>query len=227
MEGHWRVVLESASIAVAALTLSAVFLWATLTDRISVEAIVVTIVILILSIIAVGQGMSYHTHNLALQGRARESVAKTTLAVQIMMDFLREFTLLNQATISQLVESHKIRVIDELRQRVAALGAAVGDASLRLELAQLEEAIARKVREMPAGIAFPLPHLEYFDQALRHLQEPENPPQCPTCGATRARLGDLDGRGGIHYTCDHCGHEFSVGITLMLEHRSGDDPSRS
>jgi predicted RNA-binding Zn-ribbon protein involved in translation (DUF1610 family) len=224
IDGRWRVMIETALIAVAALVLSCVFLWATLTDRISVEAIVVMMLILILSMVTVGQGMSYHTHNLSLQERARESVAKTTRAVEIMMDFLREFTLLNQATISQLVEGHKVRVIGELRQMVAALGHSIGDGRLRPELAQLEEAIARKIREIPAGMAFPLPRLEYFDQALRHLQEPESTPQCPTCGATRARLNDLDGREGIHYTCNHCGHEFSVGITVMLEHHSGDDP---
>jgi predicted RNA-binding Zn-ribbon protein involved in translation (DUF1610 family) len=27
-------------------------------------------------------------------------------------------------------------------------------------------------------------------------------------------------REGIHYTCTHCGYEFSVGITVMLEKSS-------
>jgi DNA-directed RNA polymerase subunit M/transcription elongation factor TFIIS len=152
-----------------------------------------------------------------LQERAHESVAKTTLAAEIMMDFLREFTLKNQATISQMAESHKVRVVDELRAIVADLGRSVDNGRLRQELAELEETMARKIMEIPGGVTFPLPRLEYFDQALRQLQEPECTPQCPRCGATQACVGVLNRREGIHYTCTHCGHEFSVGITVMLE----------
>jgi hypothetical protein len=217
IELRWRLRIETALIAVGALILSVICIWATITDRVSAEAIVVMIVVLILSLVTVGQSRRYHARNLSLQARASESVAKTTLAVEIMMDFLRQFTLKNQATLSQLVESHKVRVIDELRKAVATLARSVGDGRLRLELAQLEETIAHKIREIPAGVVFPLPRLEYFDQVLRHLQEPERTPTCPTCGATRVRVSDLDGREGIYYTCGHCGHEFSVGITVMLE----------
>jgi DNA-directed RNA polymerase subunit M/transcription elongation factor TFIIS len=220
LEAHGRFLVEPALIGLGALVLSALFIWATVTDRVSVEAIVVMIVVLILSMVTVGQGMRYHTHNVSLQERARESVAKTTLAVEIMMDFLREFTLKNQAIISQMAESHKVRVINELRKTVADLGRSVGDGRLRQELAQLEEAIARKIMDIPAGVAFPLPRLEYFDQALRHMQEPERTPKCPTCGAMQARVNELAGREGIHYTCTQCGHDFSVGITVMLEKRS-------
>jgi hypothetical protein len=219
-EPRWRSMIETALIAGGASALSAAFIWATITDRVSVEAIVVMIVVLILSMLTVSQGMRDQTRSLSLQERACESVAKTTLAVEIMMDFLREFTLKNQATLSQMVESHKVRVIDELRKTVSSLSRSVGDGRLRLELTQLEETIAHKIGEIPAGVVFPLPRLEYFDQALRHLQEPERTPTCPTCGATRARLGELDGREGIHYTCSHCGYQFSVGLTVMLEKNS-------
>jgi hypothetical protein len=178
------------------------------------------VVVLVLAMFAVSQGMRYHTRNLALQGRARESVAKTTLAAEIMMDFLREFTLKNQQTISQMVESYKVRVIEELRRTVADLGRSVGDERLRRELAQFEETIERKIMEIPAGVALPLPRLEYFDQALRQLQEPERSPKCPTCGGRQVRVTKVDSRDGIHYSCGHCGHEFSVGITVMLEKTS-------
>jgi hypothetical protein len=220
VEARWRVIVETASIGFGALVLSSVFIWATVTDRVSIEAIVVMIVVLKLSMITVSQGMRSHTRLLALQERARESFAKTTLAAEIMMHFLREFTLKNQETISRMAESHKMRVIDELRKAVAELGRSIGDGRLRLELARLEETIARKIMEIPAGVAFPLPRLEYFDQALRQMQEPERTPKCPACGATQARVSELDGREGIHYTCTHCGHEFSVGITVMLEKNS-------
>jgi hypothetical protein len=220
VEADWRLLVETAVIGLGALVFSSLFIWATVTDRVSVEAIVVIIVVLILSMFTVHHGMRYHTRHLSLQERAHESVAKTTLAAEIMMDFLREFTLKNQATISQMAESHKVRVIDELRAIVADLGRSVDDGRLRRELAELEETLARKIMEIPAGVSFPLPRLEYFDQALRQLQEPEHTPQCPSCGATQACVGVLDRREGIHYTCTYCGHEFSVGITVMLEKSS-------
>jgi hypothetical protein len=220
LEADWRLLVETAVIGIGALVLSTLFIWATVTDRVSVEAIVVMIVVLILSIFTVHHGMRYHARHLSLHDRARESVAKTTLAAEIMMDFLREFTLKNQAIISQMAESHKVRVIDELRTTVEDLGRSVGDGRLRQELAQFQETMARKIMEIPAGVTFPLPRLEYFDQALRQLQEPERTPQCPNCGATRACVSVLDRREGIHYTCTHCGHEFSVGITVMLEKNS-------
>jgi hypothetical protein len=220
VEVRWRLLVETALIGCGGLLLSALFVWATLTNRVSVEAIVVMIVMLVLSIFTVSHGIGYHSRNLSLLERARESAAKATLAVEIMMDFLREFTLKNQAIISQMAEGHKVRVVDELRKTVADLGRSVGDGRLRLELTQLEEAIARKIMEIPVGVVLPLPRLEYFDQALRHLQEPERTPPCPTCGATQTRVSELDGREGIHYTCAHCGHEFSVGITVMLEKHS-------
>jgi hypothetical protein len=220
VEDDWRLLVETAVIGLGALVFSSLFIWATVTDRVSVEAIVVIIVVLILSMFTVHHGMRYHARHLSLQERARESVAKTTLAAEIMMDFLREFTLKNQATISQMAESHKVRVIDELRAIVADLSRSVDDGRLRQELAELEETMARKIVEIPTGVTFPLPRLEYFDQALRQLQEPERTPQCPSCGATQACVGVLDRREGIHYTCTLCGHEFSVGITVMLEKSS-------
>jgi hypothetical protein len=220
VEADWRLMVETAAIGLGALVFSSLFIWATVTDRVSVEAIVVMIVVLILSIFTVHHGRRYHARHLLLQEHARESVAKTTLAAEIMIDFLREFTLKNQAIISQMAESHKVRVIDELRTMVEDLSKSVGDGRIRQALAQLEETMARKIMEIPAGVTFPLPRLEYFDQALRQLQEPERTPQCPSCGATQACVGVFDRREGIHYTCTQCGHEFSVGITVMLEKSS-------
>jgi hypothetical protein len=220
VEADWRLMVETAVIGLGAMVFSVLFIWAAVTDRVSVEAIVVMIVVLILSMFTVHHGRRYHARNLSLQERSRESVAKTTLAAEIMIDFLREFTLKNQATISQMVESHKVRVIDDLRTIVEDLGRSVGDGHVRRELAQLEETMARKIMEIPAGVTFPLPRLEHFDQALRQLQEPERTPRCPSCGATQTRVGVLDRREGIHYTCTHCGHEFSVGITVLLEKSS-------
>jgi hypothetical protein len=217
VEANWRLMAETAAIGVGALVLSVLFVWATISDRMSVEAIIVTIVVLMLSMYTVSHGLRYHRSNLVLQARARESVAKTTLAAEIMMDFLREFTLKNQAAISQLAESHKVRVIDELRTIVAELGRSVGDQQARLELTQLEETITRKIMDIPCGVLFPLPRLEYFDQALQQMQEPERTPKCPACHAARARVSEIEGGEGIHYTCSRCGHEFSVGITVMLE----------
>ena len=220
VEADWRLLVETAVIGIGALVFSALFIWATVTDRVSVEAIVVMIVVLILSMFTVHHGRRYHARHLVLQERARDSVAKTTLAAEIMMDFLREFTLKNQTTISQMAESHKVRVIDELCTIVDDLSRSVGDERLRLALTQLQETLARKIMEIPSGVTFPLPRLEYFDQALRQLQEPERTPRCPSCGATQACVSVFDRREGIHYTCTHCGHEFSVGITVMLEKNS-------
>jgi hypothetical protein len=217
VEGDWRLMVETAVIGIGALALSALFIWATVTDRVGVESIVVMIVVLILSMFTVHYGRRYHARHFLLQERAREAVAKTTLAAEIMMDFLREFTLKNQTTISQMVESHKVRVIDELRTMVEDLGRSIESGGLRQELAEFEETMARKIMEIPAGVTFPLPRLEYFDQALRQMQEPERTPQCPSCGATQACVSVPDRREGIHYTCTQCGYEFSVGITVMLE----------
>jgi hypothetical protein len=88
---------------------------------------------------------------------------------------------------------------------------------MHLELTRFEETMARKIMEIPSGVVFPLPRLEYFDQALHHMQEPERTPKCPACDATHACVSEVDGREGIHYTCSRCGYEFSVGITVMLE----------
>jgi hypothetical protein len=220
VEVRWRFIMEMALIGLGALVLSFLFIWATVTDRVSVEAIVVMIVVLMLTIFTVSHSMSYHTRNLSLQQHARESVVKTKLAAEIMMDFLRDFTLKNQETITQLAESQKVRVIEELRRSVDALGRSVPDARVRRELAQIEETIERKIMEIPTGVAFPLPRLEIFDQALRHLEEPSRPLTCPSCGATQARISKIDSREGIQYTCMHCQHEFSVGITVMLEKHS-------
>jgi hypothetical protein len=216
-EVRWRFIVEMALVGLGALVLSFLFIWATVTDRVSVEAIVVMIVVLVLTIFNVSHSLSYHTRNLSLQRSARESATKTRLAAEIMMDFLRDFTLKNQETISRVAESQRLRVIEELRQAVEDLGRSVTDAHLRQELAQIEGTIERKIMEIPTGVAFPLPRLEIFDQALRHLEEPERPLTCPACGATQARLSKIDSREGIQYTCVHCKHEFSVGITVMLE----------
>lgn len=217
VEAHWRFMVEAAAIGVGVLVLSVLFIWATMSQRMSVESIVVTIVVLVLSMFTVSQGKRYHRRNLWLQKRAGESVAKTTLAAEILMDFLREFTLKNQAAISQMAESHKARVIDELRTIITELGRSGGDQRMRLELTQLEQTITRKIMEIPSGVVFPLPRLEYFDQALQQMQEPERTPKCPACNATQARVSEIKGREGIHYTCSRCGYEFSVGITVMLE----------
>jgi hypothetical protein len=220
VEVHWRFLVETTLIGLGALALSVLFIWATVTGRVSVETIIVIIVVLGLSLFTLSQGMRYHTRNRSLQERARLSVAKTTLAAEIMMDFLREFTLKNQQTISQLAESHKVRVSEELRQSIEDLGRSMGDERWRRELIQLAEAIERKIMEIPTGVALPLPRLEYFDQALRHLQEPERTPKCPACGAPQAQLSKIDGGEGLRYTCTHCGHEFSVGIRIRLEKNS-------
>jgi hypothetical protein len=220
VEARWRMIIEAALVGFGALVLSFLFIWATVTDRVSVEAIVVMIVVLALSMFTVSHSLRYHTRNLALQRRARESVTKTTLAAGIMMDFLREFTLKNQQTISQMAESHKVRVIAELRQAVDDLGRSVSDGQVRQALERLEETIQRKIMDIPTGVVFPLPRLEYFDQALGDMQEPERTPRCPACGATQARVSKIDSRDGIHYACTPCGYEFSVGITVRLEKNS-------
>ena len=213
----WRVLMESGLIGLGTLVISALFIWATVTDRVSVEAIVVIIVLLILTIFAVGQGMHYYTRNLTLLARAREAATKTTLAAEISMEFLREFTLKNQEMIARLAETQKVQVIDELSRAVDDVVRSLADTSLRRELLQLKETMARKVAEIPTSVILPLPRLEYFDQALSQLEEPERTPQCPECGAGRARVVRVDGRDGIHYTCVQCGHEFNLGIAVMLE----------
>ena len=216
---QWRFIIEMALIGAGALILSILFVWATVTGRVSVEAIVVITVVLMLAIFTVSHTMSYHARNLSLQKSARESVAKSTLATEIMMEFLRDFTLKNQETITQLADSQKLRVIEELRQAMGALATSVTDIGVRRELAQIEEAIERKVMAIPTGVAFPLPRLEMFDQALRHLDEPARPVKCPHCGGTQARISQIDSREGVRYTCAHCTHEFSLGITVMIEKR--------
>src|SRR5687768_12143111 len=67
IEAHGRLLIEPGLIGLGALVLSALFIWATVTDRVSVEAIVVMIVVLILSMVTVSQGMRYHTRNVSLQ----------------------------------------------------------------------------------------------------------------------------------------------------------------
>jgi DNA-directed RNA polymerase subunit RPC12/RpoP len=216
----WRVLVESSLIGLGALVVSVAFIWAVVTDRVSVDAIVVIIVLLILTLFAVGQGRHYYRRNLALQARAREAVTKTTLAAEILMEFLREFTLKNQETISRLAEGQKARVVDDVTRAIDDLVRSLGDTSLRRELLRLKETVAQKVAEIPTGVTLPLPRLEYFDQALRQLEEPERTPACPACGAKRVRVGRVDGRNGIHYACVQCGHEFSLGIGVMLEKHS-------
>lgn len=213
----WRMLVESWLIGLGALVVSGLFIWATVTDRIGVESIVVILVLLILTLFAVGQGRHYYRRNLVLQARARESVTKTTLAAEILMEFLREFTLKNQETISRTAEAQKTRVIDDVGRAIDDLVRSVGDMDLRRELLHLKDTVAQKVAEIPTSVVFPLPRLEYFDQALSQLEEPERTPQCPACGAGHARVGRVDGRKGIHYTCVQCGHEFSLGIAVMLE----------
>jgi predicted RNA-binding Zn-ribbon protein involved in translation (DUF1610 family) len=219
-ELRWRFVIEMALIGVGALTLSILFIWATVTERVGAEAIVVITVVLMLAIFTVSHTMSYHTRILSLQRSARESVAKAKLATEIMMEFLRDFTLKNQETITQLADSQKVRIIEELRQAVGALATSVTDIGVRRELAQIEETIERKIMAIPTGVAFPLPRLEMFDQALRHLDEPARPVKCPHCGGTQARISQIDSREGVRYTCVHCTHEFSLGITVMIEKHS-------
>jgi hypothetical protein len=216
-ERLWRLKIEMALIGFGAVILSVLLIWATLTDRVSVEAIVVIIVVLLITLFAVAQGVKYHAQNSALQERAHESITKTTLAAEIMMEFLREFTLKNQETISQMAEHQKVRVIDELEKAVDDLGRVAGDGGMRRELAQLKEVIARKVMEIPTGVSFPLPRLEQFDLALRQLEEAEHTPKCAACGGSQARVSRVDSRKGLQYVCSRCGHEFSVGITIMLE----------
>jgi hypothetical protein len=216
-EGQWRLMIETALIGSGAVVLSFLLIWATVTDRVSVEAIVVIIVVLLITLFAVAQGVKYHARNLALQEGARQSITKTTLAAEIMMEFLREFTLKNQETISQMGEHQKARVIDEIEKAVDDLARFPGAGSIRPELTQLKEVIARKVMEIPTGVSFPLPRLEQFDLAMRHLEEAEHTPKCVACGGSQARLSRVDTREGLQYVCSRCGHEFSVGITLMLE----------
>jgi predicted RNA-binding Zn-ribbon protein involved in translation (DUF1610 family) len=217
MEGRWRSLAETALIGFGVVVLSVLLIWATVTDRISVEAIVVILIMLVLTLFAVGQGMTYHRRNLAIQERARESVTKTTMAAEILMEFLREFALKNQETISHMAENYKVRIVDELGKVVDDLLKSAGDKGMPRELVQLKEIIARKIMEIPTGVALPLPRLEQFDHALRQVQEAERIPKCPACGAAQARISRIDSANGIEYACTHCGHEFNVGITVVLE----------
>jgi hypothetical protein len=216
-ERRWRLQIEMALIGFGAVILSVLLIWATITDRVSVEAIVVIIVVLLITLFAVAQGVRYHTRNMVLQERARESITKTTLAAEILMEFLREFTLKNQETISQMAEHQKGRIVNELENAVDDLGRFAGEGSIRRELTQLKELIARKVMEIPTGVSFPLPRLEQFDLALRPMEEAEHTPKCAACGGSQARVNRVDSREGLQYICSRCGHEFSVGITVMLE----------
>lgn len=214
---RWRFIVETTLIGFGVAVLSSLFIWATVTNRIGIEAVVVIIVTLVLGLFAMGQAMKHHGQGQTLHERARESVARTTKAAEIMMEFLREFTLKNQETISHMAESQKGRVIDELGKFVDDITRMVPDTSVRRELVQLREMIGRKIMEIPSGVSFPLPRLEQFDAALSHVEEPDRTPKCPACGAARARVRTTDSQSGIRYTCSQCGHEFSVGITVLLE----------
>lgn len=214
---RWRFVVETTLIGLGVAMLSFLFIWATLTNRISIEAIVVILVTLILGMFAIGQAMKSYGQSLALHERTREAVAKTTKAAEIMMEFLREFTLKNQETISHMVQSQKGRVIDELGKLVDDITRMAEDARVRRELVQLREMLERKIMEIPSGVSFPLPRLEQFDVALAQAEEPERTPKCPACGAAQVRVRTTDSQRGIRYTCIRCGHEFSVGITVLLE----------
>jgi hypothetical protein len=214
---QWRALVESGLVALGGLALSVLFVWAAVTDRVGVESIVVILVLLILTLFAVGQGMYYYRRTLALQACARESARTAACASEIMMEFLRDFTLKNQEVISRLGEAEKARVVDELGKAVEDLIKTAQDADWRRELLHLKEAMAQKVMAIPTGVAFPLPRLEWFDRALSQMVEPERAPACPACGAARARVTRVDGRDGIQYRCVQCGHEFSLGIAVMLE----------
>jgi len=216
-EVRWRFIVETVLVGIGAVMLSFLVVWATMTNRISVEAIVVLSLTLTLGLFAAGQALRYYGQGLALYGRAREAVTKTSKAAEILMEFLREFTLKNQETIAQMVESQKGRIIDELAKVVDDLARTTDDGRVRRELTLLKEIIGRKIMEIPSGVAFPLPRLEQFDAALAGVIEPERTPKCPACGAAHARVSTTERRGGIQYTCLRCGHQFSVGITVVLE----------
>jgi hypothetical protein len=215
-----RDLLELGLIGVGVVTLSVLFIWATITDRVGIEVIIALIAVLALSVFTVSHTLSSQRRLLSLQESARESAAKTILATEILMEYLREFTLRNQEIITQVAEAQKMRVVEELRRSVSAFGPAVADQRLRRGLEQLDEMIERKIMEIATGVAFPVPHLERFDQALRHIQEPDRTLTCPGCGARQAHLQRIDSRKGIQYTCLQCAHEFSLGITVMLEKHS-------
>lgn len=215
-----RYLLELILIGLGVVTLSFLFIWATVTDRVSAEVIVALIIVLLLAVFTVSHTLSSQTRLSSLQESAQESVAKTILATEILMEFLREFTLQNQAIITQVAETQKMRAVEELRRSLSALGPLLNDPRLRRVLEQLDEAIERKIMEIPTGVAFPVPRLEIFDQALQHIQEPECTLMCPGCGARQARLRHIDSRKGVQYLCLQCAHEFSVGITVMLEKHS-------
>ncbi|MBI3325144.1 MAG: hypothetical protein HYZ81_00350 [Nitrospinae bacterium] len=214
---RWRFFVETALIGVGVAVLSFLLIWATVTNRISLEAIVVIVVILILAMFAMVQATKAYGRTQVLYERTREAVAQTRKAAEIMMEFLRDFTLKNQETISHMAESQKGRVIEELGKHVDDITRLAEDVRLRRELVQLKEMIGRKIMEIPSGVSFPLPRLERFDAALAQAEEPERIPKCPACGAANVRVRTSDSQHGIRYTCIACGHEFNVGITVLLE----------
>ncbi|MGH8058698.1 MAG: hypothetical protein ACREOH_15910, partial [Candidatus Entotheonellia bacterium] len=90
-------------------------------------------------------------------------------------------------------------------------------AALRHQLLELREMIERKIIEIPSGVTFPVPRLEQFDADGTSVEEPERIPPCPACGAAQARVSTTGKRSGLGYTCSRCGHEFTLGITVLLE----------
>jgi len=214
---RWRAMVETAVIGLGAAVLSGLVIWATLTTHLGVEAILMLLVSLVLAILAGGQAMRYHGQGQALHQRAGEAALKTTKAAEIMIEFLREFTLKNQEAMSHMIESQKGRIIDELGKAVDDLTQVAESAALRHQLLQLREMIARKILEIPSGVTFPVPRLEQFDAAGTGVEEPERIPSCPACGAGQARVRTTGNRSGLGYTCSRCGHEFTLGITVLLE----------
>jgi hypothetical protein len=213
----WRLRMEIASIGFGVFVLSTLVIWVTLTQQISVEAVVVILVTLVLGLLAGGQAMKSHRQALLLERRMGEAAATTMRVAESMVEFLRDFALENQAMLSHLVENQKGRVVDELGRCIDDLARMADVAAMRHELAQLKELIGRKIMEIPSGITFPVPRLGPFDAVPPGAEEPRRLPICPACGAAQARLSPAVNRSGIRYTCGSCGHEFSVGITVLLE----------
>lgn len=214
---RWRAMVETVLIGLGAAVLSVLVIWATVTTHLGVETILLLLVALVLAIVTSGQAMRYHRQSQALHQRTSEAAVKTTKAAEIMIEFLREFTLKNQETMSYMIESQKGRVIDELGKAVDDLARVAESAALRHQLTQLREMIGRKIMEIPSGVTFPVPRLERFDAADTDVEEPERIPPCPACGAAQARVSTTGNRSGLRYTCSRCGHEFTLGITVLLE----------